>query len=190
MTPGHIFKAAANFEFAANLLNADFGRRFAAITKQLQEGYQATADNLPTMEPHLVNSAFALELYFKSLIMLETGVAQKGHELLKLCQAISNAKRIRIKELFDEIVTSSPHWVDMKSRFPSDQNSFEFPGVLITANNAFAEWRYAFEGIKTANQLLLFRPALPATRKAILEMKPEWEALVDPTLREKKSEMS
>jgi hypothetical protein len=179
--PRDIFICAASFEFSGLLLATEDAQRQLALRKRMRTETVNDA-RLPTLFPATVNLAFALELYFKTLIQIESGKPPKTHKLLSLYNSISKSRRARIKLYFDQGAAKHPEWIRVKTDFPSQLVNLQIPKVFESANNIFTEWRYYFEGTPTAHNNY-FKPAVPATRKTILEIKPEWAVMIEPILR-------
>lgn len=78
--------------------------------------------------PAIVNGAFALELYFKSMLPPET----HGHELKKLFDELANDIKLEIKEAVAPLLKRL-----------SWGKSFE--EYLEDINNVFVDWRYISE---------------------------------------------
>ena len=85
--------------------------------------------------PFLVNAAFALELFLKSLAK-QHGKEMRGHSLLKL---------------FDELPSSARHSIDQAFAGAPDfltdfDESGDLRGLFVNLDDAFVAWRYAYEG--------------------------------------------
>lgn len=174
--PRDAFFFGAAFELAALTIAREDNRRMAEVAAS---NFQLLM--LPLGTPGIVNSAFALELYFKCLIWTESGGAPqpiREHKLLPLFQKISAARQKRISDLFDQVTTGHPWWIKIRTKFPSELPNYRIPKVLENGSNAFKEHRYTFEGIQTAKECF-FSPAVPATRETILEMQPDWRKLAE-----------
>jgi hypothetical protein len=83
--------------------------------------------------PFVVNSAFAIELYLKTLGQLHnTGL--RGHDLLKLFDGLPADAQMTLQQNFS------------KSAWQCDIKTLaEYRGALQEMRNAFVEWRYLYE---------------------------------------------
>lgn len=86
--------------------------------------------------PFIVNGAFAIELYLKTLHMIHSK-RKEGHELLELFNGLPEAVQISIKQAANEFM--------FKHNFPPDT---DLRSCLSRINKAFVEWRYLHEGNK------------------------------------------
>ncbi|SDI25340.1 HEPN domain-containing protein [Pseudomonas benzenivorans] len=86
-----------------------------------------------SLVPFVVNAAFSIELYLKALSQ-KHGVALRGHELIKLYEALPSKAHI-------EIQTVTPRCADNRTLGEPP----ELLAYLKDLNNAFIEWRYSYE---------------------------------------------
>lgn len=93
-----------------------------------------TPTNGFSIAPFIVNSAFSIELYLKTLGQIHNK-SLKGHELLKLFDALPDAACQAIK-----IATPQAHTQKWK---PNENRVFR--DYLSELNNSFVEWRYCYE---------------------------------------------
>lgn len=77
------------------------------------------------IQPAIVCTAFAIELYFKAIITIE-GSSAKGHDLSALFVQLSSTSQLAIR---DQLSLSE---IDLTTK-------------LQTISGAFIEWRYVFE---------------------------------------------
>lgn len=96
---------------------------------------RGTGDPPTTMVPFIVNAAFAVELYLKTLLR-SAGVVppRQEHELVKLHAQLPSNEQARIEELC----------VHQTQDFDPG-TSDTFSARLVPLNNAFVRWRYAYE---------------------------------------------
>ena len=181
--PARIFGAAANFEYSAYLLLNENGRRFQIASAYLARGEAADGITLPTQDTGLVNLAFSLELYFKSLLLLESGRLQPGHSLYKLFHKISSAGQQRIAMLFEQTRETDPYWIRLTTQFPTTTHTYELEAVLKNLSNVYTNLRYFYEGKGLPIVLFGIAPLAVATRLAIVEINPAWENWVEPAMR-------
>lgn len=167
--PERMFKHAAVFEFVALFLS-DYS------IKKLNAAPPGVGVAIPDAA-RIVNSALSLELYLKCLLSIEKGDYDFEHELVKLFNAISPARQLRIKELFVEEFNRIPHLVYLR-QVATDKKEYEFDRILERANHAFVEWRYAFEGLESGVQYN-GQPVRNAVRRVILEIKPDWIKILE-----------
>src|SRR5262249_3296105 len=88
-----VFELALNYEAATLALTHICNQRISAIPPG-GTGYT------PENRPRIVLSAFSLELYFKCLLLIETGKwPKKTHNLRELFRMLPPVRQKRIKEL-------------------------------------------------------------------------------------------
>ena len=87
--------------------------------------------------PFVVNAAFGIELYIKALAQ-KHGVALRGHELVKLYEALPAPALAQI-----EAVTPKCAANRALGETP------DFPVYLASLNSTFVDWRYSYELEKT-----------------------------------------
>ena len=126
----------------------------------------------PTAAPMFVVQAFATELYLKCLLVLD-GAVPWGHELYTLFGELKPDRKIRIEHFYKEHNDADVAFFDAQQAQPDVIFSLEFS--LREMNKAFEKWRYAYESPGPQNSFL-GQPWL-AVRSAILEIKPEWDAI-------------
>jgi len=86
--------------------------------------------------PFIVNGAFAIELYLKTLHVIHSN-SQKGHKLLTLFNELPEAVQIAIKLAANEFI--------IKHNLSPDTDLLS---SLQRINSAFEDWRYLHEGNK------------------------------------------
>lgn len=92
-----------------------------------------------SLAPFVVNSAFAVELYLKTLHEIG-GTSIRGHELLELYDKLSDATRdVVIKHALAE----------GKDYGAPVTTADQFRQFVAEINNSFVEWRYCYETGKT-----------------------------------------
>jgi len=128
--------------------------------------------------PCLVVSAFAIELYLKCLLCIETGSAPQTHNLKALFCDLSHSTQARIENL----------WLDDANRPENramrkivENNTGQAPPVdfissLESGSEAFIRLRYLHEN--AAPKVSFFLAALPTIlHNIILEIRPEWKTV-------------
>jgi hypothetical protein len=111
----------------------------------------ATPPNAMAVAPFVVNAAFALELYLKT-IALQRGKKLHGHELVRLFDKLPASGKVAIERQL-EIVAPVSQW-QCEARTLADLRS-----IVLDLNNAFVEWRYLHEKMGTLRQIT-FRPMI------------------------------
>jgi hypothetical protein len=84
--------------------------------------------------PFVVNGAFAIELYLKTLFHLAER-SERGHELLKLYDALPDETRAHVVAVAQRLATP-------RIKVP---DGAAFRAFLVPVNDAFVEWRYLYE---------------------------------------------
>jgi len=138
----------------------------------------------PTFDPLcsaaiVANIAFAIELYLKCLIQLETGQLIKNeHDLHKLFAKLNEETQQEIETQFNSLqknpqydLSNAPEEIK-KAAASAPKNLRE---ALKVGGNAFVEWRYLYESTGYGNHFSLF-PLPTILQTAILKKKPEWGA--------------
>lgn len=88
--------------------------------------------NGSTIAPFVVNCTFSIELYLKALAQ-KHNVPLRGHELVKLYQALPEAA-------LSDIQVVIPACASQRNLIAPNIENY-----LNSLNNAFVEWRYAYE---------------------------------------------
>lgn len=117
--------------FGKIAINLFYNHLCAPITSG-QEANQFSSNAIP----FIVNGAFAIELYLKTLHMIHSE-KKEGHELLELFNDLPEAVQIAIKQTANEFIIKHNLALDTDLR-----------SCLSRINNAFVEWRYLHEGNK------------------------------------------
>jgi HEPN domain len=127
------------------------------------------------MFPMVICSAFSLELYLKSLILIEGGTYGKLHDLEKLFS--------RVKPKSQKIIRASyeTHKMKMDAMFATFKDipapKTDFDSVLHASAKAFENFRYAFEGIVKDQEGWMASPICDSVRERIVELQPDWANL-------------
>lgn len=155
------------------------------------EQYRAAAHVVRTspIGPHILwptitCSAFSLELYLKSLILLETGTPAEGHDLRVLFDKLkpktqdaiktgAAAGIARIPARFAQVARAVP---TMAAQIGDPSRFGDFDTVLNDSSQAFKAFRYAFEGMTGKDQWMA-EPITEAIRRHILTANPSWKAV-------------
>lgn len=130
--------------------------------------------------PQVVISAFAIELYLKCLICIETGSARRGHSLKKLFEMLSQETQRRICEIWDsEVRPMRDDWWDQLEAHSSPGAApvpRDLRDALASAEHTFEKVRYIYE--KGASSIVFVLSDLPTVlRRVIVEMQPSWRRL-------------
>jgi hypothetical protein len=113
---------------------------FASASNAVYERYlrgKAGERNGLAAVPFVVNSAFSIELYLKTLLQVH-GTPKKVHSLLTLYDALPADTRATIERV---AVSFAPNYLQPEQL----AKPFVFRDVITTLDNAFVEWRYAYE---------------------------------------------
>lgn len=95
---------------------------------------KAPANGLSVV-PFVVNSAFSIELYLKTLLTLHS-IAARGHSLLSLYDTLPEGAR---RVMFD---AAKRHAHDYQVEVSTEA---QFRGFVAELDTAFVEWRYCYE---------------------------------------------
>jgi hypothetical protein len=92
--------------------------------------------------PFVVNTAFALELYIKTLA-LQHGKKLHGHELVKLFKNLPSAAKQEVEKRLRQLSNTSEWRCEIDSMD-------DLRAVIEDLNTAFVDWRYSYEQPKKA----------------------------------------
>jgi hypothetical protein len=126
-------------------------------------------------DPFAVLGAFAVELYLKCLLMLDTGASVRGHNLRKLYNSLSPKMKQHVKELYDRRRKGYVAW--------SPYHAINLDMLLDRCSDVFevARYRYEKNNSKAASgSWSVIEPLRDAVKIAIWEIKPEWKEHVLP----------
>lgn len=123
--------------------------------------------------PAAVCAAFALELYFKTLVALDSGQTARIHDLRALFDKLAACRQQRIRDLFQPHLPKAQRYFDTSREASSSARTLDFDRVLEMSRNAFPDLRYVHEGWPAMSGWLA-ADILEATREAILEINPAW----------------
>lgn len=122
--------------------------------------------------PWITNCALSIELYLKSLYLMDRGKKAPGtHDLAKLFRALNEENRIVIKLFYDQFVGMDQTVQKMKSQFP--ETEIDLDVVLKQINKAFVSWRYNHEGNFTS--FPTGGPLVQALKTRIEMINPDWK---------------
>lgn len=107
---------------------------FGKIARLIYDGNLSTVPSNPIgIIPFVVNSAFSIELYLKTLAQIHN-TPLRGHKLLDLYDELSAVAKQQIEAQTKEYKT-----------LKNFQGNIDLRAHLEDLNNAFTEWRYAYE---------------------------------------------
>jgi len=122
--------------------------------------------------PILVVSAFAAELYFKTLLALEGKTLPKWHYLLDLFLKLSPKNQHILERKWDLIARDREEIsknIDRQEQTPIPR---DIRGALTEGNKGFEQIRYIYEGGRPFRFVLGDLPL--ALRRTILDLQPSW----------------
>jgi hypothetical protein len=143
---------------------------------------QTLADHigdLPAREMRYVvtaNLAFGLELYLKSLALMDVGSIRPSHDLAKLFGDLPPNTQDAIRDSHKEYLKSDAHQrtcMAAKHRGEDPNKLFEFDSSLAASNRAFEKSRYPYDP-DYSDHAYLAVPIERATRKVIIDRHPAW----------------
>lgn len=124
------------------------------------------------MFPMVMCASFSLELYLKSLVLLESGAAERGHNLETLFSKVSPDSQHAIRANYEKKRAEQDAMFAAAKVPPLPKTDFDF--VLHASAEAFENFRYAYEGIVKDQTGWLAGPIGESVRKRIMELRPEW----------------
>lgn len=150
----------------------DVGWSFSRAAALLVERYTADGEHY-FLAPLVVNSAFAVEVYLKCLLLVEGKGQVRGHKLRALFDTLDPAHRERIKTYYDEDVAAKPYVKRIEAGIPDMK--FEVEAVLDAAGDAFVDWRYLlYEERGYTRRYYGFEELGDSVERLILELNPGW----------------
>lgn len=173
--PIDVFTHAARFEYAALILDR------AAHPIPVQSNNWVGAAYFTS----ITNAAFAVELYLKSLVHLETSTypEKAGHRTDTLFQMLTALRRARFESIYEEKFGLIQGFVSLRQRGKNDpklQRELQIEGALEICASVFEKSRYSFEG--WASGPFGGRLLAATCRTAILEVEPAWISQIEPSL--------
>jgi hypothetical protein len=99
-----------------------------------QELRNRGADKPMVVAPFIVNAAFSVELYLKTLHFAATGASSREHRLIELYDALPEASRNEIAARARRVAAEHGENPDV-----------QFRDLLAMINEAFVTWRYVYE---------------------------------------------
>jgi transcriptional regulator with XRE-family HTH domain len=154
--PKEVFRTAWGFSQTARILIERYRK---------QDGHHFIA-------PLAVNSALAVELYLKCLLLLEGKSYAPVHDLKSLFDSVDTDDKERIKQFFTEDIARKEYIKRIQASNP--EMRYEVEPILEAANKAFEEWRYIFEEKDYTRYYYGLEEVREAVERIILEIKPEW----------------
>ncbi len=118
--------------------------------------------------------ALALELYFKCLILQESGKYRSGHDLYKLFQALDPVTQ---KFLSQAHLDYAAKWPSYVATAQLHGYPIELDKLIIRGRHAFSGFRYLHESVhdkRYRNTVFGLRHMPFIVRQRILESNPEW----------------
>jgi len=113
-------------------------------------GSHTTDVDMDLIVPYVVNASFALELYLKVLLYLESGKWRRCHQLHGLFNELSTDSRRAIEQCYSQQIKREPAYESIRATIQRDTSLKEFDWdlghVLASISTAFERYRYAFEG--------------------------------------------
>jgi hypothetical protein len=150
------------------------------------EQFRAAARWLPEAQKHKflypvdmavpVCSAFALELYFKCLLVISGNLIPPEHDLKKLFNKLIPSHKARIKQLSEAYMGDLRIWLtEEHKKIGKPVPTIDVNYVLRASKNAFEMTRYLYETGLPEGRGWIADTIVEGTRDTILELHPEWE---------------
>jgi HEPN domain-containing protein len=157
--PGDIFVVAEQFRNASKLLNLG-----------------QTSFPFDVRMAMMSCAAFALELYLKCLIAMETGkVPPAIHDLQKLFDHLHASTQMKIRRYFDDNSSVVKAFVEAQfAKHGVKAPNIDFDYVLAASRDAFPLARYIYERGLPAEKGWIADVILEGARRTILDRFPDW----------------
>ena len=131
-------------------------------------------DLLPmVLHPSMVMSAFASELYFKTIHCIDSGLVPPEHDLRSLYNSLPPMRRQLIKALWDENIAKNTELLDNHDKAQGQKIPRDLDSALRDCNRAFEQMRYSYEDPTSIKFYIIDLPRI--LRSAILEIQPTWK---------------
>jgi HEPN domain-containing protein len=126
------------------------------------------------------NSSFALEMYLKSLLLVENGDAPRTHDIHDLFHALKESTRRDLTTDHDKWVSEHPGFVEQatKEGLPTDLEE-----LLKLGKDAFSKFRYSHEKIPSETNWGLNALSFCVSQR-LLQLHPEWKTALDELAKE------
>jgi hypothetical protein len=121
--------------------------------------------------PAVTNSAFALELYLKTLLTIEHGRCGRGHDLTKLFRSLTPQSRDSLTKKHNALAKTDTLLAAVNKHTGM---KVDLQSLLVQGRMAFEQYRYAYEGVPTSTGWGL-HVFLVCIRDHILRHRPEWK---------------
>jgi|SRR5262245_5853139 len=122
---------------------------------------------------YVVNAAFAVELYLKCLLAVESGQIPETHNLKELFNQVSRESRDKIRKRHKELASNHAVLSGARERvgIKTDLDS-----LLEDSQDLFTHFRYLFEGVRNRTKPIGFALDLfgQIVRNRILDLRSEW----------------
>jgi len=150
-------------------MNAERFRRADVLLRSVQDPQIAVA----VASPALVLSAFASELYLKSILIIEKGKAPGWHHLKNLFDLVSPTIRKKVEQQWIHHVSSPRTKRNTGQHVPTD-----FNWALSAGAQAFVKLRYVHEDDGFGTKFLLGELPDMLRQVIIEELKPAWAPMI------------
>lgn len=157
---------------------------FSKASYELNQKAFGPSRNIEDMDlglPSVVCAALALELYFKTLYVLEKGMDFKvngkhySHDFHRLFQELDNTTRQQMDSAFKEsIAHRNMSDIEQLERVSSMQVPRDLSGNLLVWKDVFVKIRYVHEPIGRDMPMVFFPEIERAVVDSIRLRKPEW----------------
>jgi HEPN domain-containing protein len=117
-------------------------------------------------------TSFALEIYLKCLLLLETGNAPRDHDLYNLFHSLKSATQSELTKDHEKFVKLNPAF---KARLTEEGLPLDLEELLKRGRNAFVDFRYAYEHDPVRSDFAL-NGLTKCVREQILKIQPDWDS--------------
>jgi hypothetical protein len=135
----------------------------------------AATDPLNVALPAMVSAAFALEVYFKCIFVLETNQPPPNqHNLRKLFELLAPATQVKIRALFAPHQAKIQGYVNEAATAAGvTPHAVDFDNVLNFSQDAFVLMRYIYESLPPMSGWF-GHAIMVAARQHIVDLHPDW----------------
>lgn len=122
---------------------------------------------------YVVNASFAVELYLKCLLAVESGQIPETHNLKDLFNQVSRESRAKIKKRHNKLAPDHSVLSGFRERLGI---KIDLDSLLEDGQDVFKHFRYLFEGVRSRTKPIGFGLELfgRIVRNRILDLRPEW----------------
>jgi hypothetical protein len=177
-TPEMMFHLASLYQLASIILY-NFGGHSVPTAPLIGVKSIAPGTGGKLLSVYAVNSAFALELYLKCLLVIAKKPVPRDHRLTQLFADLDDATKAEIRAGYESLrAVPLTELCVMGAHHGADGRMIEFDSCLDESSRAFMQWRYLFENPTSGQHVTKTYSASPVSkvvRELLIGRNPSWE---------------